>query len=741
MFPGNGKAGTGPLQRVNEALHLGEQQHFASPCLPKGKTMISAASPQDEGEQHRKRKASRSREIYSAVADIGEYPPVVNPKRRAACERDLLRYLTTYFPFTTGLKPFSQKHIGAIKRLELAILKGGRFLNILPRGFAKSTISENAAIWATSYGHRLFIPVFGANRPAADGMIDSIKTELSDNDLLYDDFPEICHAFRALEGKPQRCRSQTYRDELTHIRWTASSVVFPTMPESKASGAIIITRGLTAGIRGMKYKRPDGKQQRPDFVIIDDPQTDKGADSALQIQKILKTIRKSILRLGGHNRRLAVCINATIIEQDDVVCHLQSDPSWQSIRVKMVEKFPDSHESFWMDEYATVRNTYDRDDPADQPRAHRDANKLYVQNRKRADKGGIVTWEHCYEEGEVSALQHAYNILIDDGPEVFYAECQNEPLTGQEDSEFLSSGEILTKLSGHERRVIPASCHRLTAFIDVHDKLLYYAVCAWADGFTGYVVDYGAWPKPTKSYFSMREIKSPTLGSVSRGSGKEGSIHNGLGKLTAEILGRAWKRDDGVAMSIDQCLIDEGYETDTIYGFCRQSPYANIIIPSKGFSVTASSNPFNEYKKKPGERRGNNWRQSRVVGGHRALRHIVFDTNFWKTFIQTRLTTSIGDKGSLLLWGDEATADHRMFADHLTSEVPIETEGRGRVVTEWHLPPSKPDNHLLDCIVGCAVGAAMEGVALPNVEAKATHRKRTEWVPLAELRRRKRENV
>ena len=157
--------------------------------------------------------------------------------------------------------------------------------------------------------------------------------------------------------------------------------------------------------------------------------------------------------------------------------------------------------------------------------------------------------------------------------------------------------------------------------------------------------------------------------------------------------------------------------------------------------MTASSNPFNEYKKKPGERRGNNWRQSRVVGGHRALRHIVFDTNFWKTFIQTRLTTSIGDKGSLLLWGDEATADHRMFADHLTSEVPIETEGRGRVVTEWHLPPSKPDNHLLDCIVGCAVGASMEGVALPNVEAKATHRKRTEWVPLAELRRRKRENV
>ena len=53
-----------------------------------------------------------------------------------------------------------------------------------------------------------------------------------------------------------------------------------------------------------------------------------------------------------------------------------------------------------------------------------------------------------------------------------------------------------------------------------------------------------------------------------------------------------------------------------------------------------------------------------------------------------------------------------MIAEHLTAETPIKTEGRGRQLWEWKLPANKPDNHLLDCIVGSAVAASMEGVAI-----------------------------
>ena len=54
----------------------------------------------------------------------------------------------------------------------------------------------------------------------------------------------------------------------------AKEVVSPTIADSKTSGAIIKVAGLTGRIRGMKFKRPDGKTVRPSQVVLDDPQTD-----------------------------------------------------------------------------------------------------------------------------------------------------------------------------------------------------------------------------------------------------------------------------------------------------------------------------------------------------------------------------------------------------------------------------------------------------------------------------------
>ena len=56
-------------------------------------------------------------------------------------------------------------------------------------------------------------------------------------------------------------------------------------------------------------------------------------------------------------------------------------------------------------------------------------------------------------------------------------------------------------------------------------------------------------------------------------------------------------------------------------------------------------------------------------------------------------------------------------ADHVAgSESWTRTEGQGRVVQEWRLRPAAPDNHWLDCLVGCAVAASMLGATLPGLE-------------------------
>ena len=82
-----------------------------------------------------------------------------------------------------------------------------------------------------------------------------------------------------------------------------------------------------------------------------------------------------------------------------------------------------------------------------------------------------------------------------------------------------------------------------------------------------------------------------------------------------------------------------------------------------------------------GDRVGHNWRMPNIRG-RRAVRHVIFDTNYWKSFVASRLLTPMGDRGNLSLWGRE-TERHMLFAEHLTAEYRVKAEGRGRKVDEW----------------------------------------------------------
>ena len=128
-----------------------------------------------------------------------------------------------------------------------------------------------------------------------------------------------------------------------------------------------------------------------------------------------------------------------------------------------------------------------------------------------------------------------------------------------------------------------------------------------------------------------------------------------------------------------------GYSTDVVYQFCRPSPHSAIVMPSHGRFVRPgnSSVPFHDYKRKHGDRVGLNWRIPNVQG-RRSVRHVVFDTNYWKSFAHARLAVPMGDKGCLSLFGDRPDL-HRLLAEHLTAEYRVKTEGRGRTVDEWKL--------------------------------------------------------
>ncbi len=66
----------------------------------------------------------------------------------------------------------------------------------------------------------------------------------------------------------------------------------------------------------------------------------------------------------------------------------------------------------------------------------------------------------------------------------------------------------------------------------------------------------------------------------------------------------------------------------------------------------------------------------------------------------------------------------------------MKTQGRGRTVDKWKLRPKRSDNHWLDGLVGSAVAASMQGVALPEMNLKPAAKRQR--VKLSELQRRKR---
>lgn len=655
-----------------------------------------------------RRNAERDRQAEQSLAgrDIGQLPEVVNPDRKAACERNFQLFCESYFPETYALA-WSPDHLKVIEKIETAVLRGGLFALALPRGSGKTTITESAALWSMLYGHREFVVLIGATESAALELLDSLKTELEVNERLAEDFPEVCYPVAQLEGIANRCAGQLYKGERTRITWTSNEIVLPTVEGSKASGIIVRVAGITGRIRGMKFKRSDGRSVRPSLVIIDDPQTSESAGSLEQTRKRVRVLAGDILGLAGPGQKISGIMPCTIIrpgDMADIILNRNTHPDWNGEKTRMVYRFP-TNMKLW-EEYAEIRAEALRTEGNFQK-----ATEFYLANREAMDAGAEVSWEARFNHDEVSALQHAMNLKFQD-ESAFMSEYQNDPLPDDTaDDSLLSVDEICAKINGLARRRVPLKCDRLTMFVDVQKALLFYVVIAWAEDFTGAVIDYGSWPDQHRHEYSLADA-NPSIQTLFPKAGFEGALYAALTALADECLGREWEREDGAVLKIERALVDAnwGQSTDVVYQFCRQSSHAGVILPSHGRYVGASSKPMTEYRKQQGDRLGFNWMIPNVAG-KRAIRHVIYDTNYWKSFIHARLAVPVGDKGALTLYGRIPGA-HQLFAEHLTAEYRVKTQGRGRTVDEWKLKPQSHDNHFLDCVAGCAVCGSMLGASL-----------------------------
>lgn len=699
-------------------------------------------------EAHKKRMRERQQELSRAGRDIGAIPDIVNVRRRARCRDSLRLFCETYNPAPFSLA-WSDDHLRVIARIEEAATRGALFAFAMPRGSGKSTISRMAALWAISYAHCRYVFLIGANAGKAQEALDSIKKWIRFLDLYVADFPEIAHPVVSLAGIAHRAAGQICGGESTMLEWSEDRVILPTVPtpanwpkrwpkrddgKAPTSGAVIASAGLTSdGIRGSLLTLTTGETIRPDLVLLDDPQTPESASSPAQNVQRERLISADVLGMAGPGRTISAVMPCTVIQPNDMIDRIldrKKHPLWRGERTQMLRSMP-SNLAAW-DRYFAVYAECAQAEPPDYARAH----AYYREHRVELELGAEASWPERKHPDDVSAIQHAMHLHFRD-PIAFAAEYQNAPKAIESKGATVQSADAIAgRLNRHARGLVPGMMSRLTAFVDVQQDLLFWAVCAWGEDFGGAIVDYGVWPEQDRAYFTLRDAR-PTLAQVTGVAGLEGSIYAGLDRLAGRLLGRAWPVDAGGELRIERCAIDAnwGLSTEVVYRWCRQSTYSALVVPSHGKAIGASAAPMDEWARREGARYGLGWVMPTPKAGR--VRHLVYDVHHWKTFAHTRLALPMGERGALTLFGERADV-HRLFADHLTAEYPVEVTGRGRTVQEWRWRPHRPDNHWLDCLVGCFVVASVLGVQ-PLAEMHASDRVRATRVKWSEIQRQKME--
>jgi hypothetical protein len=659
---------------------------------------VGLQQPKGAGRRPTERERLRRVMARKRVAERDVERPKSKPNygRKRKCGQSLGEFLRTYMPATFS-SPWSPDHLEMLGVLERALLRGGQFAFAMPRGSGKTSICEGAALWALLNGHRRYLVLIAATAEAAGKSLDSIRGEIETNDRMLRDFWPAVGPLRALEGSAVRARGQTVDGERTHAEYRVGHIVFPAVEGSPSSGSILEARGLTGNLRGLKHKTPEGETIRPDFVLIDDPQTDESARSVSQCDEREELLCGAVLGLAGPRKRIAAVCPCTVIERNDLADRLldgKRHPDWQGRRCRLVYAWPAAQDTLWR-EYAELRQEGLRQ--GDDGEA---ATAFYAAHREEMDAGAKVGWEHRYHAGELSALQHAENLRIDRGERVFGAEFQNDPIAARPSVYSLTPDVIISRCNGLPRLVVPPSAAWVVAFVDVNvSRGLHWAAVAFGQDLAGWVLDYGRYPSDGSSLCPKDRSGGETEGQA---------IYRGLSEVAAAILAREFRREDGTPVGVDRLLVDCGFQMDVVFNWMRTQRRPQQIACSRGYG-SRTYRPTHAIG-----RPGDGWHWTDYARKGRVL---CQNADPWRMHAQKAFLLAPGAPGSLSLYGDEP-AIHRELARHVCAETLADYQtGERNDFYSWYTKPGEA-NDWLDALVGCCVGASSLGATIVGKGAR-----------------------
>lgn len=330
--------------------------------------------------------ADKMRHDIEAAASGFDHAPAATTARRQAAHQDFHIFCETYFPHYLTHGP-SVMHEWLFVRLQgVAERTGGRsspssgarLAVAAPRGEAKSTlVSQMFVLWMILTGRRFFVPVVADVYEQAARLLNGIKTELTDNPRLRQDWPEA-----AGEG----------------AEWKEHAIVTRNNARIQAFGSGQSMRGLRHG------------PHRPDLVVADDLENDQGVRSPEQRDRLESWLNRTVLSLGPVDDSMDVVVVGTILHYDSVLSRLLRNPFWEGKTFRAVLAWP-ARMDLWEQWEEIWRNENEEQ-----------ATAWYQTHQQEMTAGAVTSWPAHVSLHELM-IKRARN------RKAFDSEQQNDPVS------------------------------------------------------------------------------------------------------------------------------------------------------------------------------------------------------------------------------------------------------------------------------------------------------------------------
>ncbi len=603
--------------------------------------------------------------------------------RRRRLEADPPAWIWESFGPASGLpnpltRPFTDQDLEMIEGFFQCLKFGGDELTLCSRGGGKTSRLRECITLALLSGVLKYAVYFAATGGHAARTSEFVRHAVCESRTIRTLYREVSLPAREANASPQKARGmlatgrewsdgrKTFSGASIGFEWSADRLVFPRVPGSPSSGAILESYGLDSAVRGLNTLGV-----RPDGLFIDDPDTPitTNRQSHDQAQKVVDRINYDLGGLRAESSKMCRIMLATLSRQGSGVAWLLSgdDSPFVLKRHRLLLREPD-HLKMWTgsDGYVELRK---RGKSAGD-KFGRKAHEHYLDNQRKMDAGSQVANPHRFDSSvlpdgsqvQVSALQNYFDDWADKGEDFCLYELQNERVEHVERITVKVDPYRVAACAGNlPRGAVLPSTTTIVRGVDVRKTELHSVTLAVDGQRKSRIVDYDVQAHGTTETSVMQA---------------ERLILDGLHRMTDD-----WQRsppcdENGTTHTTSLTLIDKGWlgswTEDGEWKSWASQPVETFCL-SEGLTSYLAAKGAPNYSPPapaPGVFVGDNWHLNRGRGKNRTCDEIIWNADHWHLLVEELFMLGDDDPDRFELFDPSEGgiwANHKSIGEHITA--------------------------------------------------------------------------